>query len=210
MLLSIFIMRFERQDAKNGQFEILRQRFETGVMPEMRPYPNWVVWKLQYLPDEDRFGKIPFSPQTGKPADMNDPSTWGKLDEALDTLREGSHSGVGFVFSENDPFTGNDFDYCIDDTGRIAPWAMSAIMSLNSYTEITGSGRGLHILTQAKLSGENLEVKVPGLTHRHNIEMHGSGRFYTVSARPLPGLPFSVEPRQQEQEAWYQKAVALK
>lgn len=53
---------------------------------------------------------------------------------------------VGFVFTRDDPFVGIDLDHCRDpETGKIKPWALEIVAKLNSYSEVSPSGTGLHI-----------------------------------------------------------------
>jgi putative DNA primase/helicase len=63
--------------------------------------------------------------------------------------------GIGYVFSAEDPYTGIDLDKCRDpETGTIEEWAQEIIISLRSYTEISPSGRGVHIIVRGKLPPE--------------------------------------------------------
>ena len=41
------------------------------------------------------------------------PNTWGNLEQALTALKTGNYHGIGFVFAEDDPFTGIDIDHCV-------------------------------------------------------------------------------------------------
>jgi putative DNA primase/helicase len=55
-------------------------------------------------------------------------------------------SGVGYFISKQDPFAVIDLDGCRDsETGEIADWAWKTIKTFNSYTEISTSGKGVHI-----------------------------------------------------------------
>jgi putative DNA primase/helicase len=59
--------------------------------------------------------------------------------------------GIGFVFTESDPFCGVDLDACVDPkTGEIASWASEIVRELNSYTAFSPSGTGLHVLLRAE------------------------------------------------------------
>ncbi len=60
--------------------------------------------------------------------------------------------GIGFVFSTNDPYVGVDLDNCRNPkTGEIAPRALRIVQLLNSFTEISPSGCGLHVFVKGKL-----------------------------------------------------------
>ena len=76
----------------------------------------------------------------------------GHPPEAKRATREKDLDGIGFVFTESDPFCGVDLDACVDPkTGQIASWASEIVGALDSYTEFSPSGTGLHVLLRAKL-----------------------------------------------------------
>ena len=82
--------------------------------------------------------------------DRLDAATWTSFDSVLSVYVGGGYDGIGFVLG--DPFLGIDLDHCRDlQTGIIEPWAQTIINNLNSYTEITPSNTGIHILIKAKL-----------------------------------------------------------
>jgi putative DNA primase/helicase len=149
---------------------------------------QWVCWR-----SEERDGKrtkIPYSPLTGKRASSTDPETWGGYPEAVKACREGGYDGIGFVFTKDDSFCGVDFDRCRDaETGGIEPWAQEIIQELDSYTEISPSGTGVHILLSAVLP--------EGRNRKGRIEIYDRGRYFTVSGRHLEGTPRTIEERQE-------------
>src|SRR2546421_5527985 len=94
-----------------GYTQDLRERFSNGLLSELLPYPQFVVWK--YTVENKKLKKRPFNPKIHLPARTNDPSTWGRLDYSLKALASGRYNGIGFVFAESDPFTGTDVDNCV-------------------------------------------------------------------------------------------------
>jgi putative DNA primase/helicase len=98
---------------------------------------------------------------------------------------------LGFVFTESDPFCGVDLDSCVDpETGEIASWASEIVGTLDSYTEFSPSGTGLHVLLRAELpSGGN---------RRDLVEMYDRARFFTVTRRRVRGTSHVVEERQEQ------------
>lgn len=159
---------------------------ESNIPNELRKYPNWVLYKL---PD-----KIPYDPKTGKRAKTTDPKTWGTCEQALKALNKGGYDGIGFVFSKNTGLTGIDLDHCIED-GNILPWGKKIIDNLNSYTEISPSGTGIHIITKGKKPGKSCR--------KGHVEIYDSGRFFTITGNLLPGCPVDVQDRQAELNALY-------
>src|SRR5215211_8258532 len=117
-----------------------------AIPTDLQPYNHFIVWKLK--PDtKGKLAKVPYNPANGHKADTTDPTTWRGFDEALAAYRRGGYAGIGFVFAEDDPFTGIDLDHAFESAGgTIAPWAKAIVERFNSYTERSPSGTGLHIL----------------------------------------------------------------
>ncbi len=189
-------MHQERQ-AEQGRYagyaQELREQFGRGLLSELIPYPHFVVWK--YTIEHGRLKKRPYNPRTHLPARTNDPSTWTGRDTALTALESGGYNGIGFVFSERDPFTGTDLDSCVAKDGSIASWAQEIITSLSTYTEYSPSHLGVHLLTQATLEGSGRKIG--------NVEMYSVGRFFTLTADHVPGTSTTIEQRQEQQTRLY-------
>ena len=148
----------------------VRLTLEQNVPHELRQRPQWVTYESR--------NKIPLDPRTGRYASTTDSLTWGTLEEALRRAEE--HGlGVGFVFSSGDPFVGVDLDKCRDpESGEVAPWARDIIEELDSYTEASPSGTGIHIIVKGKLPKSlNKTLKEQG----GKVEMYSQERFFTVT-----------------------------
>src|SRR5437588_312621 len=180
-----------------GYTQDLRERFSNGLLSELLPYSQFVVWK--YTVENMKLKKRPYNPKTHGPAKTNDPTTWTDVNVALKALATGRYNGIGFVFAENDPFTGTDLDACVSKDGSIAPWAQEIFTSLSSYTEYSPSKLGVHILTQATLPGAGRKIGT--------VEMYAEGRFFTLTKDHVPGTPTIIEDRQQQQTSLYTSLV---
>lgn len=162
----------------------------------MRPPPSlihlqhWVAYRA--VPGKGKTNKVPISPLTGGNASSTDPSTWGSYQAAVDRAKIDNLAGVGFVFT-NSGYTGVDLDHCVGPDGDIEDWAKDIIQRLNSYTEISPSGTGIHIIVKATLP--------PGRRRKGRIEMYDTGRFFTITGNHVPGTPDDVCERQMEIEA---------
>src|SRR3989440_4969639 len=193
--------RYERnreQPHSAGYAQELRERFQSGMLSELTPYPHFVVWK--YAVENKKLKKRPFNPRTHLSAKTNDPSTWTDVNVALKALATGRYNGIGFVFTESDPFTGTDLDACVSKDGTIAAWAQEIITTLSSYTEYSPSKLGVHILTQATLEGAGRKIG--------NVEMYAEGRFFTLTTDHVPGTPTTIAERQQRQSSLYTSLVS--
>lgn len=161
-------------------------------MNDMKKIANWVCHK----------NKIPIDPKTGNAAKSNDPSTWGTYEQAATLLeKDSSISGLGFMFS-NSPYVGIDIDHCIHDN-KISKMAKEIIETIKSYTEVSYSGTGIHIICKGKLNGTGKKNSTLGL------EMYDSGRYFTVTEKSLKDYKV-VEARQEAIEALYQKYFSAK
>ena len=157
--------------------------------PGIRDLRQWVCWRSEE--HDGKRTKVPYSPSTGARARCDDPATWGTLTEARKTARERGYDGIGFVFTASDPFCGVDIDVCLDpETGEAESWAMKIVEQLDSYTEISPSGTGLHVIVRAELP--------EGRRRNGRVEMYDRGRFFTITGRRLPGTSHLVEERQEQ------------
>ena len=100
--------------------------------------------------------KVPFSPfEPYAPAKSNDSETWGTLLEAELALRTGNFDGLGFEFGNFSSGTlrvsGIDLDHVIREDGTLEEFAAEIVEQMNSYTEYSPSGTGLHILCKTAI-----------------------------------------------------------
>jgi putative DNA primase/helicase len=138
-----------------------------SISEELRVRPQWVVWKAV----GDKPDKVPYSARTGRRASSTDLLTWGTFQEALEAYENGDYAGVGFVFSSADPYTGIDLDNCVDENGEIALWAMEIVRYFDSYTELSATGSGLHIIVRGNVPNRR----------KGEVEVYSSKRFFTVT-----------------------------
>lgn len=131
--------------------------------------------------------KRPINPHTGYPASVTDPQSWGSLLEARAGQRRHGYNALSFMFTAHDPFIGIDFDHCVDrDRGindRVSRW----LCRLDSYSEISGSGTGIHTIARGVLDAA---------CKTNWCEMYDRGRCFVMTGSALPGLPRTIERRQ--------------
>jgi putative DNA primase/helicase len=160
---------------------------------ELRTADQFVCWC-----EEDRDGdmtKVPYSVHGGRASSTN-PKTWAPFEAAIAYAEKHSMSGVGFVFTEDDPYAGIDLDKCRDTkTGNVESWARKIVDALDSYTEVSPSGAGLHIFVKATLPGRN--------NRKGPVEMYESRRYFTLTGNHLNGTPTEIHERQDVLERLY-------
>ena len=149
---------------------------------------QWVLWRY-----ERRGGgrKIPYQPN-GRYADTTDPSTWTTYEEALNTLSRNRqrYTGLGFVFSKDDPLAGIDLDDALDERGHAKPWASEIVQRFSdTYMEISPSWRGLKIWAHGSLPANVGGVPVGD----GSIELYDHARYFAVTGRAFRGSPYQIE-----------------
>lgn len=110
---------------------------------------QWVMWRLETVADRPKPTKVPYSPVHGYKASTTNPNDWSDYHTALGMAQMYGMSGVGFVFTENDPYFFIDVDNCLIDqaTATWSPLAHEFVNRFpNAYTEVSQSGTGLHII----------------------------------------------------------------
>jgi hypothetical protein len=154
----------------------------------MREETRWVNWR--YAVVNGKRTKIPYVAGLKRKASSTDPKTWRAFAETLAAQQGGGGDGIGFVLG--DGWIGIDLDHVRDDTSpkTMRPEtsaALEAIRMVNSYTEISPSGTGFHIITRGTLP--------PGGRKRGWFEIYEAGRFFTVTGQHVDHTPRTVEER---------------
>lgn len=164
----------QQRSKADGPPEPLRMMPE-GIPLALKTRPQWVGWK--YAWDGKKWTKHPYNPRTGRKASSTDLMTWTPFADVLATYKAGGYDGAGFVFCSGDPYCGVDLDKCVDsETGEIEPWAAEIVETLDSYTEFSPSGTGLHIIVKGE---------IPSNSKKGRIEMYSTKRFFTMTGHSL-------------------------
>jgi putative DNA primase/helicase len=142
-----------------------------NIPEELKVRPQWVVWKAV----GEKSDKVPYSVRTGRRASSTDLMSWSTFKEALEAYEDGEYAGLGFVFSSADPFTGIDLDNCVDESGEIALWALEIVRYFDSYTELSATGSGLHIIVRGDVPNRR----------KSEVEVYSSKRFFTVTGHAV-------------------------
>lgn len=179
-------------------------------LDELKLFNNWVMFKLEPKPtkdDPDHLGKIPYTPNGSVRASAKDPRSWSSYTKAAERVEnsftgEGYLYGIGFELGASG-YCGIDIDHCIIN-GRITQEAERIVRVLDSYTEYSISGTGLHIIVKCDpldrtgyelhtltfseddlyLPIEDLEIYRPRLKEVAKSEIPNEvegGRFLTIS-----------------------------
>lgn len=148
---------------------------------ELKGYNQWVVWKFEDIGKEKPTKRL-YNANNGYPASHNKSHTWCGFETAKTAFeRSKEFDGIGFVLSEDDPYTFID----LDDTKGNSDALQKQIKIYNefeSFAEKSPSGKGLHIIVKGS---------VPCGRKREYVEVYSTLRFMTVTADVFRDVPIA-------------------
>lgn len=149
------------------------------IPDELKKCPQWVCWKSEPDPkSHSGIRKIPVNAKTGGQAMSNNPETWSDFETAVRASR--NYSGIGFMFSGSGYF-GVDLDDCFSEIeGYLRGeknFVSDFVDGLGSYTELSQSCHGLHIICRGSLP--------EGTRRKGKFEMYDKGRYFIMTGNPI-------------------------
>lgn len=154
-----------------------------GIPSEMKSLKQWVIWGMN--PKREKCPYTPHSPTVE--AKTNDPAGWSDFGAAA-AAAAAARGRVGIGFELGNGIAGIDLDGVINDAGELSPFARTIMDMMNSYTEYSPSGRGLHILFKFSATVETLREQLGGkLGARKSelgLELYFGEHYFTVTGRP--------------------------
>ncbi|RDZ51306.1 hypothetical protein C5C07_17050 [Haloferax sp. Atlit-4N] len=173
---------------------------QKNLPTELVERDQWVCWRSEKR--DGKKTKIPVVPGEGSFASSTDPETWSDFETVRSFVKANRADGIGFVFTKEDPIVGVDLDDCRDpETGDVDDDAQDIIDRLDSYTEVSPSGTGYHVLINGDLP--------EGRNRRGHIELYDTARFFTVTGDRVDNTPGQVKRRQDALEAIHREYVQL-
>lgn len=114
-------------------------------MENLKSQRIWVLWKYETV--NGRPTKVLYSTK-GNRCGTNSKfkKQWVTYAEAISSIHNGAFEGVGFVIPEGVVVID------LDDTAPTDPFATELLSATNSYTELSPSGNGLHIIAYVDTS----------------------------------------------------------
>ena len=177
------------------------------IPEELKSLPQWVGF-FRTPAKDGKTTKKPVNVRTLYGASSTNPETWGTFEQAVNAIgktakvgeSQGKIEGIGFVFAP--PYCGIDLDHVINaDTGEINRQALDIINTMESYTEISPSGTGIHIIYKGEIHKEWKCKKNSGLGNGSDIEMYQQGRYFTVTGNRFNDK--EIESRERHAELIY-------
>lgn len=138
---------------------------------ELRELNQWVC--------ASKSSKAPMRTWERKGARISCPDDWDCFDNAVKSVELGNYDNVGFVMNDNG-YVIIDIDDCFDceedeHEKMLTPFASEIVTFLNSYTEVSRSGNGLHIVVKGNIPFEGRN------NHKRGIEIYKSKRYIIMT-----------------------------
>ena len=151
----------------------------------MKELPQWVA----------RVDKIPINPNSLYGAKSTDKTSWGTFEQAkaaigkkakMKAVQGKECNGIGFVLSA--PYCGIDIDHCFNpETDEWSKEALDIIKNMNSYTEVSPSGTGVHIFYKNDGNTHTEWNKKKPIDSIQHLEMYQTDRYFTVTGEMFGG-----------------------
>lgn len=138
------------------------------VPDELKAQHQWVcAWEGS---------KCPMQAQVRQAASSTDPSTWSDFATAVESVEAGNYDHIGYVFADTG-IVGIDIDKGFE-AGRMTDLCWDIMTACMSYTEVSRSGRGVHIFLRGSLP-------FLGRNNRNGVEIYKSGRFFITTGNQM-------------------------
>ena len=172
--------------------ETLQKRY-LQIPADLKNARRWICYTILKDKETGEEKKAPMSPFGGFASSVN-PDTWTTFDVACIACEKFQYVGLGFVLGKDEKtgvnFFGIDLDNHADKiTGKklneddFFDLTSEFINTLNSYSEYSHSGEGIHIICKGTLP-VGARRKASG-----NVEMYDSGRFFTMTGNVAHSAP---------------------
>lgn len=151
-------------------------------------YRQFVTYRLVPSAKPGKMDKLPLDWRTGRTPPRGsgghiNPEYRCSFAEAAAAIAEGRGDGVGFVFTEADPFWFLDIDGALQADNTWSPLAAQLCAALpGCAVEVSQSGRGLHLIGSAAALPEHACKNIP-----LGLELYHTDRFVALTGRHAVG-----------------------
>ena len=161
-----------------------------NVPKDLKDIPQWLVWRFVLKPGAKKPSKIPYYASTGE---LRSGQQGGDADRArlvdfetaMEALALREYDGLGFAFLPGDGLIGIDLDGCFNTEDEVREArARKIIDSCASFTELSPSGNGAHIIVR----GHTETFK----SNELGIEVFCGSQFFTMTGKHVDGTPTDV------------------
>jgi RecA-family ATPase len=152
-------------------------------LPDNLPSEGWAICRRI----AGELDKSPRNPKTGYRIGVDNPRQWGTLEAAFAAAKHGDTLSLR-LNARAEPLCVIDLDGHRDtQTGELSTLATELVARCNTFTEVSQSGRGLHIIGLGKPPAEIL----PGQTDGLKLELYDgtTARHIAFTGQHLAGTP---------------------
>ncbi|MFL0805048.1 MAG: DUF5906 domain-containing protein [Agarilytica sp.] len=155
------------------------------ALEPLAAYDQFILWKK--APKNGKTTKIPIHYSNGQNIDSTNSTNWTSSTTALavaDTVNTSIPYtyGIGFTFTDNDPFWFLDIDNCREADGSWSPLSLDLLNRLSgAAVEVSQSGNGLHIFGTGEVPKHACKNTKLGL------ELYTEKRFVALTGQETTG-----------------------
>ena len=177
----------------------------SGMPESLRQRKQWLLWRFEQYEGDKKPRKVPVyasgRKRHGQQGSEEDLAELVTFNVAVSRLAGGGRfDGIGFAFLPGDGLIGIDVDGAVDpDTGEVSPLCMDVIAKCASYTELSPSGRGIHVIVEGQC--ETFKDNAIGL------EVFCGRQYFTCTGRHWEGTPHEVRQISEDALAWLREQV---
>jgi len=154
---------------------------EENIPSELKQRKRWLGMKLIYDKDLGKPSKIPINCNTGDMGSSTSEATWSSFSDAIAAVWCYKLDGIGFALG--DGILGIDIDHCVVE-GKTYPEVQEIIDLLDSYTEYSYSGTGIHILSLGEKPEDIIACKKKNFNGKgSDLEIYDKGRYFVVTGK---------------------------
>ena len=157
-----------------------------NIPKTLKQHNQFLNFKIE-TKENGKPGKPPVN-EKGYNINYKDPENWMTFEGAVANYNECEKiDGISFVLSKEDDLVGIDLDDCVNN-GSIEDWANDWVQTLDSYTEISPSEKGLRIFVKGEITSNK---------NKGNIEVYGSNKPLTLTGNHLGSTPIEINVNQE-------------
>jgi len=173
--------------------------------PEMKRRDRWCVWAGTKIPRAPWETGHCFPASWGQDADSEPVATFWKATEYAGRgdefdwpdEQDDRDLQLGYILPHEKPVRNQisivDFDDVRDpETGEVTDEVASLIAQLNSYTEISQSGTGLHVFVYGEIESRGYGKLIEDLDEGGHIEVYDHSRVVAMTGRHVEGTPHTI------------------
>lgn len=142
--------------------------------------------------------KLPWNCELNAPAKINDPTTWYTYETAKWYVRKGKADNIAIALTGKDRLVCIDLDHAVEN-GVVLKNQLKIINKMNSYTECSVSGKGIHIFCYGHKPGQKSRTAKSSV----DIEIYDKARFIILTENVIKH-PVIEERDKELNEIYYQ------